>query len=60
MIFQIIAEKLKNKNGLNRKLFSKDMLNKMQNEFPDESVVTTKNILFNFEADLFKVPHIQM
>jgi hypothetical protein len=50
MIFQIIAEKLKNKNGLNRMLFSKDVLNKMQNEFPDVSVVTTKNILFNFDV----------
>ena len=59
MIFQNITKNLKNKIGQNRILFSKDMLNKMQNEHPDESGVTTNNILFNIEADRFKVPHIQ-
>jgi hypothetical protein len=28
-----------------------DMLKKMQNELPDEFVVTTENILYNIEAD---------
>ena len=60
MIFQNITKNLKNKIGHNRILFYIYMLNKMQNELPDESGVTTNNILFNIEADRFKVPHIQV